>query len=470
VSPGEPRRSIRLRLALASAALAATLVALSLTAVYLSVRELLMVDVDSRLQAELDELEGYHRARGSEGLGRMIDRRSIGLAGHDGYYFFSEERLDRIAGNLPVWPQGVDHRIDDMESTTVILEEGGNTITIVRVVRMDSLILDDGRHLTVGRDITHHQQVQRVVGVAALASFGVAVVIALIGGLSVSRRLLGRVESMNQLVMGILAGRVREHVPVGTRHDEFDELADHFNRLLDENERLIERMRQFTNDVAHDLRTPISRMRVRVESALAHPEDNARSQEALHALLGETNALLDTFNALLRIAQIESRSLREQMETVDLTALTRDAVELYQPAAEEAGLALESSVAENVSITGDRHLLAQALTNLIDNAIKYAAGGDAIRIGVEAEEGAARLVVEDGGPGIPEPDRKRVLERFVRLDSSRNQPGTGLGLAFVKAVAELHHARLSLEDAGPGLRATLHFSAAGSDASETEDR
>jgi signal transduction histidine kinase len=466
VNPSEPRRSIRLRLALATAALTGLLVAAALGVVYVSVREILMEEVDDRLQAELDELDSYHRSSGSEGLRRIIDQRTVGLAGHQGYYFFSEERLERIAGNLPAWPDGVDHRIDNMDSETVILQEGSNPVTIVRIVRMDALILDDGRHLTIGLDVTHHERVQRAIGVSAVASFGAAVLIALMGGLNVSRRLLARVEGMNHLVMGILDGRVREHVPVSERRDEFDELALNFNRLLDENDRLIERMQQFTNDVAHDLRTPLSRIHTHVESALAHPEDAARSQDALHALRGETNALLDSFNALLRIAQIESRSLREQMGTVDLTTLTRDVVELYQPAAEEAGLALESSLADDVTITGDRHLLAQALTNLIDNAIKYGAGGHAVRVGVAATDGAAELVVEDGGPGIPEGDRERVLERFVRLDASRSQPGTGLGLAFVKAVADLHHARLSLEDAAPGLRATLHFPESNPDASE----
>jgi len=458
VSPTEPRRSIRLRLALASAALAAALVGLALAGVYVAVREILEHETDHGLQAELDELEGVHRASGTEGLRRTIDQRSVGLAGHDGYYFFSERRLERIAGNLPVWPESIDHDVDDLESTTVTLQEGSDTRAIVRFVRMDAVILDDGRHLTIGRDITEQRRVVRALRFAAVSAFGIAVAIALVGGLSVSRRLLGRVEGMNRMLVGILAGRSREHVPIGDRRDEFDELADHFNRLLDENDRLIERMRQFTNDVAHDLRTPLSRMRAQVEAALAHPDDTGRAQEALQSLLGEINTLLELFNALLRIAQIESGSLRQQMRAVDLTALARDAVELYQPAAEEAGLALESSLSPDVSTVGDRHLLAQALTNLIDNAIKYAGNG-VIRVEAAADGDGPRLVVQDAGPGIPEVDRKRVLERFVRLDASRNLPGTGLGLAFVKAVADLHHARLVLEDAGPGLRATLCFPA-----------
>ena len=461
MSPIETRRSIRLRLALASAALAATVVALALTAVYFSVREILMEAVDDSLQAELDEFDSYHRMSGLEGLGRMVDQRAVGVSGHQGFYFLSGEQLDRVAGNLPAWPEAVDHRIDDMDSKTVVFQEEDGPVTVVRVVRMDALILDDGRHLTVGRDITHHDDVQRAVGLAAIGAFALAVAIALLGGLSVSQRLLSRVEGLNRTIVDILSGRVREQVPVSDQGDEFDELARHFNRLLDENERLIERMREFSNDVAHDLRTPLSRMRTHVESALAQASDGgdvSRARDALHALLGETNDLLEIFNALLRIAQIESGTLREQMEPVDLAALADDAVELYQPVAEETGLVLESEVAENVTITGDRHLLAQALTNLIDNAIKYGAGEIRVEVtrGPDAED-AALLVVRDRGPGIPRPDRERVLERFVRLDTSRSRPGTGLGLAFVKAVADLHHARLELSDAGPGLCATLRF-------------
>jgi signal transduction histidine kinase len=270
---------------------------------------------------------------------------------------------------------------------------------------------------------------------------------------------------MNRTILAILEGERREPVPVGKRGDEFDELAHHFNHLLEENERLIDRMHEFSNDVAHDLRTPLSRMRAVVESALADPDgDPGSSRDALHALLAETNELLEIFNALLRIAQIESRTLREEMRPIDLRDLARDAVELYQPVAEEAGLALEYSLDEEVTIHGDRHLLLQALTNLLDNAIKY--GSEAIEVAIERDADGARLVVSDAGPGIPEADRERVLERFVRLEASRNRAGTGLGLSFVKAVADLHGARLTLDDAGPGLRATLHFAAARTDATE----
>lgn len=456
MSRTETSRSIRLRLALATAALTAVVVGITLGVLYVSIRAVLESQIDDELSRELAELVGFHDDRGRDGLGREIDRRSEGPGGRRTYYYYSERRLDRIAGNLPRWPEGLDA---DGHAETRPLPQPGGAISVTRQVRMASVSLDGGRRLMVGRDVTDQQRFQRVLGLAALGSFGVALVAALGAGLAVSRGLLRRVEGMNRTVLGILGGETSHRVPVGSRGDEFDELAVHFNHLLDENHRLIERMRQFTDDVAHDLRTPLARIRAHAEAALAasNGSGSASQAQALHALIEETNRVLESFNAVLRIAQIESRAMREHMEAVDLARLASDAVDLYQPAAEEAGLALEVEVREAATVQGDRHLLAQALTNLIDNALKYGGSGDRVTVSVAASGDEVRLAVADGGPGIPAADRERVLERFVRLDASRHQPGTGLGLAFVAVVARLHGARLILEDAEPGLRATICF-------------
>ena len=212
-----------------------------------------------------------------------------------------------------------------------------------------------------------------------------------------------------------------------------------------------------TDDVAHDLRTPLSRMRSHIEAALSAPEDEARAREALHQLLDETNGVLDTFNALLSISQIQSGAARQQMERLDLEGVVRDAVDLYQPVAEEAGLGIETRLEEGLGVDGARHLLAQAVLNLIDNAIKYSAGGGSIAVTTRRAADGIEIEVADRGPGIAPEDRERVLQRFVRLDASRQRPGTGLGLSFVAAVARLHRARLRLEDNAPGLRVILAF-------------
>jgi len=215
-----------------------------------------------------------------------------------------------------------------------------------------------------------------------------------------------------------------------------------------------------TDDIAHDLRTPLARMRNRIESQLAAPSDEQTSRETLHALQNETTAILDTFSALLRIAQIESGAIRDQMERVDLAAVVDDAAELYQPVAEEAGLSLSTQVGTDLFASADRHLVAQALLNLIDNAIKYTQSGGSVRVSADRVGDRVEIAVADDGPGIDAADRERVLQRFVRLDASRHQPGTGLGLSFVAAVAELHGAELALEDAAPGLRVRMRFPSA----------
>jgi signal transduction histidine kinase len=300
---------------------------------------------------------------------------------------------------------------------------------------------------------------KEILGAAGLVAFAGVVLLAIAGGLAIGRYLLGRVEGMNSTILRILAGARQERVPLGPRQDEFDALAGHFNRLLDENEQLVQRVRDVSDDIAHDLRTPLTRIRGHIESALAAPRDEEYVADALHRLLADTDAVLDTFNALLQIAQIESGTIREEMGPVALGPLVRDAVELYQPVAEEAGLRLDLDLGDGVEVLGNRHLLAQAITNLIDNAVKYGAGGDTVTVAARSGP-PVELVVSDTGSGIPAEERERVVQRFVRLDASRAAPGTGLGLSFVAAVAELHGASLRLEDAGPGLRARLAFPAA----------
>ena len=255
-----------------------------------------------------------------------------------------------------------------------------------------------------------------------------------------------------------LLGLRGERMQLGSPPDEFDALAEQFNGLLDDNDHLLARVREVTDDVAHDLRTPLARMRSRVEAALAAPGLETAARDWLHDLLEEIDRLLAVFSALLRIAQIENRASGDSLEGVDLEAQVRDALDLYQPLAEEAGFELGARVESgSFWVRGDRHLIAQALGNLIDNALKYASAPGRIVIGVRGDPEGAELSVVDAGPGIPAEERERVLQRFVRLDAARLKPGTGLGLSFVAAVAAFHGAVLHLDDAAPGLRVGLRF-------------
>jgi signal transduction histidine kinase len=239
--------------------------------------------------------------------------------------------------------------------------------------------------------------------------------------------------------------------------DEFDELAKHFNQLLEENERLIAQVREVTDDIAHDLRTPLARIRQDLEASLARPRSGAEDRQVLQRSLEAIDGLLETFHALLSIAQIESGAVNASMAPVDLSAIARDAVDLYAPAAEQAGLALELDAEPSVTVRGNRHLLSQALSNLIDNAIKFSPPPGAIEVGVRTTRTGPEFSVADHGPGVPEHERERVLQRFVRLDSARERPGTGLGLSLVAAVVKLHGASLSFADNAPGLVVTVRF-------------
>jgi len=270
------------------------------------------------------------------------------------------------------------------------------------------------------------------------------------------RNLLRRVEQVNRTSERVMAGNLSDRVPLHGTNDEFDQLAANLNRMLDQIERLMTAMREVTDDVAHDLKTPLSRLRARLERALAEPSAGSTQSEAIRAAIDEADRLLATFNALLSIAELESGAHGDQTEPLDLSEIARSAAELYEPVAEEKGFVLAVMAEPGVTIRGDRHLLSQALANLLDNALKYGRGGK-IEISVYRRDRQAFVEVADQGPGIPREDRETVLDRFVRLEPSRTTPGNGLGLSLVRAIARRHGGSVALEDNRPGLRVRLEF-------------
>jgi signal transduction histidine kinase len=276
------------------------------------------------------------------------------------------------------------------------------------------------------------------------------------GGTAMSRNLLRRVEQVNRTSERVMAGNLSDRVPLDGTSDEFDQLAANLNRMLDQIERLMTAMREVTDDVAHDLKTPLSRLRVRLELALLGPADGSGQTEAIRSAIDEADHLLATFNALLSIAELESGTRPDESEVLDLAEVARSAAELYEPVAEEKGFVLSLATEPGVRISGSRHLLSQALANLLDNALKYAGGGE-IQIQVLRSAGRAALEVTDRGQGIPEADRGTVFDRFVRLERSRSTPGNGLGLSLVRAVVRRHRGTVELADNRPGLRVRLEF-------------
>lgn len=278
-----------------------------------------------------------------------------------------------------------------------------------------------------------------------------------------SRNMLRRLDAINRTSGEIIAGDLTRRVPLTGSGDEFDALAENLNRMLDRIERLMKGLREVTDSVAHDLRTPLNRLRNRLEESVARLNaggalTNEKAAGEIERAIAETDQLIGTFNALLLIAETDAGTTRAAMSALDLGSVAADVVELYEPLAEEKKLGLTLVPAGAVAIEGNRSLIAQALANLVDNALKYTPAGGKVRIRAALTEAGVDLSVADSGPGIPAADRPRVTERFVRLEASRNSPGTGLGLSLVAAVAHFHNAELVLEDNAPaGLKAVLRF-------------
>ncbi len=446
------RHRIRSRLGLATTALVAGTAALAIGAVYWATVSAVQHDTEAAARAELDSLLAAFQGGGIDALVGEISRRAQNPASQGFAYLVVQKDSERLAGNVRQWP-------DRQEGGAVPLEVQRADVWLVRSYRLESVRLAGGRSLLVGSDASAEAPLVRALQTTALGALVLSLVVAIGAGLAVGRRLLGRVEDMHETIASILAGQKEGRVTVGAGGDEFDDLAAQFNRLLDENDRLVEQVREVTNDIAHDLRTPLQRMKGRLEAALAAPSTAPDARNVLEGFAGDTERLLDTFNGLLQIARLESDELRRSMQPIDVEVVVREVAELYAPLAEEAGLALDVEIEPGLTATADRELLAQAIANLIDNAVKYGAGGDAIRVDARRSEDGVEIRVADRGPGIPEDARERVLARLVRLDASRGIPGTGLGLSLVDAVARLHGGSIRLEDNRPGLCAILRLPA-----------
>ena len=318
--------------------------------------------------------------------------------------------------------------------------------------------LEDGFHLVIGRDIEHLFQFRRVIRNILLWTLGLTALLGIGGGLLLSRNFLQRIDGITATVRTIRGGRLGQRVPVEGSGDELDRLAESLNDMLEQIERLMQGMREVSSNIAHDLKTPLTRLKAQAENAL-RAGDEAQRQEALASTIAQADELLKTFNSLLLIARAEAGQARAGFSKVDVAEVAREIAELYEPIVEDEGGAFRLEVPERARLTGDRQLIAQALMNLLDNALKYGRSEKRpLEITVSVRETLdhhIELVVADNGPGVPEDMREKVKERFVRLDKARSAPGSGLGLSLVASIARLHGGELVLEDNHPGLRAVL---------------
>ena len=375
-------------------------------------------------------------------------------------YLVTSPGGDGLAGNVGSLPTGVLDKPGWTETVYRRIEESETSELHRALVRVSQL--PGGFKLLVGRDLEERDRLYDVVLDAGKWSAAAVIFLGLLGGFFVARRVLRRVDAMTETTRTIMGGDLSERLPVGGSGDELDRLAHNLNEMLDRIEALMGGLKEVSDNIAHDLKTPLTRMRNRAEEALRSSRGETDYRAALETTIDESDSLIRTFNALLMIARAESGQARGNMVEFDAAEAARSIGELYEPLAEEQGLTLEVSAPAAVKLHGNRELISQALANLVDNAIKYAApmakaNGKPSEVLVTAavENERVLLSVSDRGHGIPEADRSRAVERFVRLEQSRSVPGSGLGLSLTAAVAHLHGGELRFEDNGPGLRATL---------------
>jgi len=412
--------------------------------------------LNETVEAEIRGLAEQYRDEGLQRLLGVLRERSGTRGDPQSIYLLVAPDLRHLAGNLDAWPsdwQGSDP--DGWRELRLVRADAEGSST--HVVRGRAFVLGGGFRLFVGRDTAARDAFRTGLFEALAWALIPALLLGIGGGALIGRYGLNRVEAVRATSDEIVAGDLSRRVPLNGSGDEFDRLALTINKMLERIETLMTGMRMVTDSLAHDLRSPLTRAKSETELALRAPPDAERDRAVLERMALELDTILKTFDSLIQIARTEAGMSGVGLSRLDLSELATELAEIYQPLAEDAGLTLEAAIAPDLHIQGHRQLLAQAVINLIDNAMKFTPAGGAIHISLGEADGAVTLHLADTGPGIPEQDRARVLERFVRLDESRGTPGSGLGLSLVAAVAKLHDATLELGDAGPGLAVTLVF-------------
>jgi signal transduction histidine kinase len=470
---GKLVRSTAFRLTLVYLVVFALYAASLLVYFALNTDRLITEQITQTVDAEIAGLTDAYNAQGLRTLMLIVENRS--LRPGSSLYLVTAPTGQAVAGNVASlapgvldktgWSETVYRRLDE--------QEGAQHSARVRVTQLTS-----GFKLLVGRDLDERERVYQIIVDAARGSLALVIVLGLLGGFFVARRVLARFDAMTATTQTIMAGDFSGRLPVTGTGDELDRLGIALNAMLERIEALMRGLKEVSDNIAHDLKTPLTRLKNRSEAALRSAHSEPEYRAALEGMMEESDGLIRTFDALLMIARAESGQARDNMAAFDAAGIAHGVAELYEPLADDRGLALKVDAPEPAVVKGNRELLSQALANLIDNAIKYArpkagavetgttetgvaASGAAdgvqpeIVLSVRGQGDRVLLTVADNGPGIPEADRTRALERFVRLEQSRSEPGSGLGLSLAAAVARLHGGELRLEDNAPGLRAVM---------------
>jgi signal transduction histidine kinase len=441
--------TISFRLAALCALLFALILAVLLVFNYLATNHALEDQLRSRVMENFNTFAEEVGGESGDELVKEFDERLTRSPAPGSFFYLADDRGDKLAGNLDHVP--VVTGWQKLPATAAGRHEFEHTHEIWGAGKT----LPNGLFIFVGQDAFRVIVAQNTLVMSYFWSGLIAGLAALAAGILLSRGFLHRIDAINQTSLAIMQGNLRKRIPTRGTSDEVDRLSGNLNRLFDNNQALLDSLRQVTVNIAHDLRTPLSRLRNRLEEARDASRIPLRLREQLDGAIAESDQLLATFSALLRIAQIESGSRKKAFAKVNLSELGERVFAIYQAVAEDEGKTLSADIAPEISCLGDGELLLQLCVNLVENAIRHTPKGTEITLRVSAP---AKLEVADNGPGIPSGQREKVLERFYRLDQSRTTPGSGLGLALVAAIANLHNTRIELADHAPGLvaRVRLH--------------
>jgi signal transduction histidine kinase len=403
--------------------------------------------LDAGVDSDLTELEDAFQAGGGAALTALVKERVRQTPHGPIYYLLQDPQGEVVAGNLLPFHGGegrFDLKLPRSNAPSVPIQGRG-------------IFLPDGKYLMVGVDALPRREMHKLILRVFGWSSAITLVLAFAGGALMSSGLLRRIETISRTARDIMAGDFSTRIPVRGTGDELDHLATSLNAMLERNEAAMESVRQVSNDIAHDLRTPLTRLRQRLDVAQRRARSVEEWRSAAEGCISDMDAILETFGALLRIAQIASGMPARHFAEVDLSELLRTLIEVYQPMAEEKEQRFTAEIACGLMVWGDRELLAQMIANVIENAMKHSPAGASIGLMTLRSPSMITVAVMDSGPGIPAEERGRVFQRFYRLESSRSNPGSGLGLSLVEAIAALHQVRIELTDNVPGLRVVLRF-------------
>jgi signal transduction histidine kinase len=443
---GRILRSASFRLTLFYAALFIASAGALFATVYVTATAAMQNDMAAVLRSEAFQLAEVHSRTGLSGLAQQITRRMNFRTRGPIFYLLQAPNGRVVVGNLPGMPP-VNGVVDFVPKPDTPAPEDGERTKLTGF----GLTLSDGSFLLVAQDAARLTDMQHAIVRAFAWAGGLTLLLAIAGGAVLANSFLRRIDAITRTNRAIMEGDLSARIPVRGTHDEIDQLIASLNAMLGRIQQLMDGLRQVSSDIAHDLRTPLGRLRQHLEDARERAKTTADYDTATEAAIAEADELLETFSALLRIAQVEAGAQKSAFAELDLSALARSVGEAYQPAAEDSGHKLDIHVEDGVRLTGDRQLLAQMISNLVENALRHTQAGSTVSLALNRGAAGFTIEVSDNGPGIPEAERGKVFDRFYRLDRSRSTAGSGLGLALVKAIAGLHGLSIELTDRRPGL-------------------